>query len=51
MKIEQMSLNEITLELKRAKFWVEDNPITKSLKLINKMENRKLELLKKQLEN
>lgn len=44
-----MTLNEITLELKRAKFWVEDNPIKKSLKMINKMENRKIELINNKL--
>ncbi len=46
-----MSLKEITLELKRAKFWVEDNPIRKSLDLINRMENQKLELINKTLDN
>jgi len=50
MLIKEMSLEEVTLELKRAKFWVEDNSITKSLDLINKMENRKLVLINKQLE-
>jgi len=49
MKINEMSLEEVTLELKRAKFWVETNPIRKSLDLINKMENRKLELINKNL--
>jgi len=44
-----MSLSEVTLELKRAKFWVENNPITKSLSLINQMENRKLDLIKDKL--
>lgn len=44
-----MSLEEITLELKRAKFWVEDTPIRKSLRLINNLENRKLELINKNL--
>lgn len=50
MKIKEMSLAEITLELKRAKFWVENNPITKSLGLINQMENRKLELINEALD-
>ena len=49
MKINEMSLSEITLELKRAKFWVEDNSIRKSLDLINRMENKKLELINKHL--
>lgn len=49
MKIKEMSLDEITLELKRAKFWIEAIPITKSLALINQMENRKLGLIKEEL--
>ena len=49
MKINEMSLKEVTLELKRAKFWVEGNPIRKSLDLINRMENKKLELINKHL--
>jgi len=49
MRIKEMSLSEVTLELKRAKFWVENNPITKSLSLINQMENRKLDLIKDKL--
>lgn len=44
-----MSLEEITLELRRAKFWVEDNPIKKSVLLINKLENKKLELINSKL--
>jgi hypothetical protein len=50
MNISEMSLNEITFELKRAKFWVETNPIRKSLDLINQLENRKLVLINKILE-
>tara|TARA_R110000796_G_scaffold58413_4_gene134883 strand:+ start:33416 stop:33559 length:144 start_codon:yes stop_codon:yes gene_type:complete len=46
MNINEMSLEEVTFELKRAKFWVEDNPITKSLGLIAQMENRKMALIK-----
>jgi hypothetical protein len=46
MKIKDLSLTEVTLELKRAKFWVEQTPISKSLSLINQMENRKLLLIK-----
>jgi hypothetical protein len=49
--INKMSLKDVTLELKRAKFWVEDNPIRKSLDLINRMENRKVELINKNLNN
>jgi hypothetical protein len=49
MKINEMSLEEVTLELKRAKFWVETNPIRKSLNLINKLENRKLKLINQKL--
>ena len=48
-KIKNMSLKELTNELGRAKFWVEETPITKSLKLINKMENRKLKLINQKL--
>jgi hypothetical protein len=44
-----MSLEEVTLEIKRAKFWVEDNPIRKSLDLISKMETQKLKLINKKL--
>lgn len=46
MKIKEMSLAEVTLELKRARFWVEHNSITKSLDLITLMEKRKMELIK-----
>jgi len=49
MKINQMTLDEVTLELNRAKFWVETNSIRKSLDLINRMENKKLELINKNL--
>lgn len=49
MKINKMSLDEVTLELKRAKFWVETNPIRKSLNLINKMENKKLQLINERI--
>tara|TARA_R110000851_G_scaffold117238_1_gene243853 strand:- start:1070 stop:1213 length:144 start_codon:yes stop_codon:yes gene_type:complete len=45
-----MTLKEVTLELKRAKFWVEDNPIYKSLDLINRMEKQKLTLINKDLD-
>jgi hypothetical protein len=50
MKIEQLTLAEVTLELKRAKFWVEDTPIRKSLDLINKMETIKLKLINKSVD-
>lgn len=46
-----MSFEQLTLEINRAKFWVEQNPIKKSLKLINKMENKKLELFNKKIQN
>jgi hypothetical protein len=49
MNIDTMTLDEIDLELKRAKFWIDINPISKSLRLINKMENKKLELINKKL--
>ena len=49
MKIEDMSLEKLTLELNRAKFWVETLPIKTSLDLINKMENRKLKLIQEKL--
>ena len=49
MKIKELSLEELTLEIKRAKFWVETNPIVKSLDLIHKMENRKLQIIKNKL--
>lgn len=49
MKIDNMSLDEITLELKRAKFWVEHNPIRKSLDLISKMENKKMQIINNKL--
>lgn len=45
-----MSIEELTKEINRAKFWVEQNSIKDSLKLINKMENRKMELINKKLE-
>ena len=51
MKIKKMSLDELNTELNRAKFWVETNPVVKSLDLINKMENKKLELISKNLRN
>ena len=50
MKISKMSISELNLEINRAKFWVEISSISKSLKMINKMENRKLELIKKKLD-
>lgn len=49
MNIDKMSLEEINFELKRAKFWIEENSIKKSLKLINKMENRKFKIINKEL--
>lgn len=49
MIIDEMTLDEITLELKRARFWVEDCPIRKSLDLISRMENRKLIIINKHL--
>ena len=49
MNIDTMTLDEITLELKRAKFWVENSSIKKSLRLINEMENQKLKLINKKL--
>jgi len=49
MNISKMSLEEINFELKRAKFWVEENPIKKSLTLINKLENKKIELIQNKL--
>lgn len=49
MKINEMSLEQLTREINRAKFWVEQNPIKSSLELINRMENRKLELFNKRL--
>lgn len=51
MKINKMSLDELNTELNRAKFWVKTNPVVKSLDLINKMENKKLELISKNLRN
>lgn len=50
MRIKEMSLEEVTLELKRAKFWVEENPIRKSLDLISRMEKQKLDIINKRLE-
>jgi|TARA_R110000782_G_scaffold253663_1_gene341773 hypothetical protein len=49
MKITEMSIKEITLEIKRAKFWIEESPILKSLELIDKMEKQKLKLIKENL--
>jgi len=51
MKIKEMSLDEVTLELKRARFWVEDSSIRNSLDLISRMETRKLNLINKNLES
>jgi hypothetical protein len=51
MKIDEMTLTEVKLELKRARFWIEDNPIRKSLTLISRMEKRKLEIINKNLES
>jgi hypothetical protein len=51
MTFNEMTLEEVTQELKRAKFWVEDSPIRKSLGLISKMELRILELINKSLDN
>lgn len=50
MQINQMTLKEVTLELKRAKFWVEESPIRKSLDLISRMEKQKLDIINKTLE-
>lgn len=44
-----MSLDKLKLEIKRARFWVEDNPIVKSLDLIDKMEKQKIKLIKEKL--
>ena len=49
MKIIEMSLEEVTLELKRARFWAVDNPIRKSLDLITQMETQKLKLINNKL--
>lgn len=49
MKINEMSFEQLTSEINRAKFWVEQNPIKSSLELINKMENRKMELFNKKI--
>jgi hypothetical protein len=49
MKIKDMTLEDLTREINRARFWVETNPIKKSLKLINKMEKRKNKLMQKKL--
>ena len=49
MNIEQMSLDEVQFELKRARFWVEDSPIVDSLSLIDRMEKQKLKLIKDKL--
>jgi len=51
MVINEMTLAEVKLELKRARFWIEDNPIRKSLTLISRMEKRKLEIINKNLES
>ena len=47
MKIENMTLEQLNLELSRAKFWVKTSSIQKSLDLINKMENKRVKLLNK----
>jgi hypothetical protein len=49
MNIDTMSLDEIKFELNRARFWVEDSPITQSLDLIQRMENQKMKLIKEKL--
>jgi hypothetical protein len=49
MNIEEMSLDEVKFELKRARFWVEDSPIKDSLLLIERMEKRKLEVIREKL--
>ncbi len=49
MKIKNMTLNELTIEINRARFWIEQNSIKSSLNLINKMENKKLELINNKL--
>jgi len=40
MNIENMSLDEVNFELKRARFWLE-SPIVPSLELIDRMEKQK----------
>jgi len=49
MNIKDMTLKELTREINRARFWVEQSPIKKSLKLINKMEKRKNRLINQKL--
>jgi hypothetical protein len=49
MLINEMSLEEVTLELKRARFWVEDSTIRNSLDLISRMETQKLKLINNKL--
>tara|TARA_R110002050_G_scaffold79261_9_gene169387 strand:+ start:1739 stop:1891 length:153 start_codon:yes stop_codon:yes gene_type:complete len=49
MNIKDMTLEQLTKELNRARFWVEQNPIKKSLKLINKMDKRKSKLINDKL--
>lgn len=49
MKINEMTFEELTKEINRAKFWVEQNPIKSSLLLINKMENKKIELFNEKI--
>ena len=48
MNIEEMSLDEINFELKRARFWLE-SPLVPSLKLIDRMESQKSKLIKYKL--
>ena len=47
MKISKLTLPELELELKRARFWVEQSSIGKSIKLIEKMEERCIKLTDK----
>ena len=44
MKIDKLTKDELELEIKRAKFWIEKNSIESSINLIKKMEARYLKL-------
>lgn len=48
MNIEEMTLDEVNFELKRARFWLE-SPLVPSLALIERMEKRKLNIIKEKL--
>jgi len=45
MQIKKLSVPELELELKRARFWIEQASIGKSIELIEKMDSRCSELL------